>query len=697
MEIPYNITFHSNWHCGSGLASGAHLDALVIKDKNGMPYIPGKTLKGIIKEAVYTYISFTTKENDNRFKKFNIHFGFVGENGETHEGKAFFSNAIVNNYDNIIQNDLCSQMFASIASTQINEYGVAEKNSLRKIEVTVPCTLTANISNIDDEFARIIELAFGLIKNMGTGRSRGLGRCSFSKIDTDNSQPSTDNSQQENKDSNNESTIRKYKCTLLTDIILNQRSGTDGNVSTLDFIPGSNFLGIVAKHYKEFKNNAFEVFHSGKVRFSDANPSLNGFRGLHIPSSFYRPKLGEEKIYLHHCIDQTDDNITKLQLKQYRNGYYDFSESTIKKVKTDTSFVLKSAHDSENRCSKKGEIFGYESLSEGLILYFDIETGDVELSNQIESYLLGKQHLGKSRNSQYGLALIEKAEFGEIKTDDNSIKIDDTNYVTVYADSRLIFFDKHNNPTFTPSAEDLGFSSPSEIAWELSQIRTFSYAPWNGTRQCFDTDRCGIEKGSVFVVKSSKTPENLRYVGMYNNEGLGKVIYNPSFLKPNNSPEHKELASINIYNEGAQSPSKSIDLDAMLEDLLKKHKDQTDQFIKSLLTLKINNIIPHIIYNKVNVWVKENMHLFKDDSFNSQWGTIRALAIANNNIYDALFNNETGYLIKGVAKEKWETKGRRDKLEQFFTNISKLPDEWKAAAIINLASEMQKIKTINLI
>ena len=72
MEIPYNITFHSNWHCDSGLASGAHLDALVIKDKNGMPYIPGKTLKGIIKEAVYTYISFTTKVlivSDNYTKK----------------------------------------------------------------------------------------------------------------------------------------------------------------------------------------------------------------------------------------------------------------------------------------------------------------------------------------------------------------------------------------------------------------------------------------------------------------------------------------------------------------------------------------------------------------------------------------------------------------------------------------------------
>ena len=696
MEITYNITFHSNWHCGSGLASGAHLDALVIKDKNGMPYIPGKTLKGIIKESVFRYISFTTNENeDNRFESFNNHFGYVDDNGETHEGKSFFSNANVNNYDKIIQHDLCAQMFSSIASTQINEYGVAENNSLRKIEVAVPCTLIASISNIDDNFAGIIEQALGLIKNMGTGRSRGLGRCSFSKIESDNHQPDTDNSKQENKESNNESTIRQYKCTLLTDVILSQKSGSEGNVSTLDFIPGSNFLGIVAKHYTEFKDDAFEVFHSGKVRFSDANPSLNGFRGLHIPASFYRPKLGEEKIYLHHYIEQGNENITKLQLKQYRNGYYDFSENAIKKVKTYTSFVLKSAHDSENRCSKKGEIYGYESLSKGLVLYFDVETKNTELSDTIESYLLGKHNLGKSRNSQYGAVLIEKKEYKEITSNYECINIGNTNYVTVYADSRLIFFDKYNNPTFTPSAEDLGFSSHSEIAWELSQIRTFTYAPWNGIRQCFDTDRCGIEKGSVFVVRSSSTPDNIRYVGKYNNEGFGKVIYNPAFLIPDISQENEGLAAISICNEVAQSPSESINLDAELKDLLQKHKNETDLFIKSLLTLKINNIIPHIIYNKVNEWVNNNMHLFKGDSFNSQWGTVRALATSHINIYDALFNNENGYLKKGVAKDKWDTKGRRDKLEQFVKNISTLPNEWKATAIINLASEMQKIKTTN--
>lgn len=38
----------------------------------------------------------------------------------------------------------------------------------------------------------------------------------------------------------------KFKVTLSTDVVLNVKSATDGNNQTLDFIPGNNFLGIVA-------------------------------------------------------------------------------------------------------------------------------------------------------------------------------------------------------------------------------------------------------------------------------------------------------------------------------------------------------------------------------------------------------------------------------------------------------------------
>ncbi|MGB1217231.1 MAG: RAMP superfamily CRISPR-associated protein, partial [Saprospiraceae bacterium] len=47
----YTIEFHSYWHVGSGLFGGTEADNLVNKDKVGLPYIPGKTLKGLLRQA----------------------------------------------------------------------------------------------------------------------------------------------------------------------------------------------------------------------------------------------------------------------------------------------------------------------------------------------------------------------------------------------------------------------------------------------------------------------------------------------------------------------------------------------------------------------------------------------------------------------------------------------------------------------
>ena len=47
--LTYQIQFHSYWHCGSGLAAGAGVDALVVKDANGLPFVPGKTIKGLLR------------------------------------------------------------------------------------------------------------------------------------------------------------------------------------------------------------------------------------------------------------------------------------------------------------------------------------------------------------------------------------------------------------------------------------------------------------------------------------------------------------------------------------------------------------------------------------------------------------------------------------------------------------------------
>ncbi len=49
--IHYQIQFFSYWHVGSGLSGGAYADLLVNKTKENLPFIPGRTLKGLLREA----------------------------------------------------------------------------------------------------------------------------------------------------------------------------------------------------------------------------------------------------------------------------------------------------------------------------------------------------------------------------------------------------------------------------------------------------------------------------------------------------------------------------------------------------------------------------------------------------------------------------------------------------------------------
>ena len=51
-NLTLKIQFFSPWHCGSGLSAGADTDALVIKNPQGLPFVPGKTIKGLVREAL---------------------------------------------------------------------------------------------------------------------------------------------------------------------------------------------------------------------------------------------------------------------------------------------------------------------------------------------------------------------------------------------------------------------------------------------------------------------------------------------------------------------------------------------------------------------------------------------------------------------------------------------------------------------
>lgn len=174
--IKYEIEFFSNWHCGSGLAAGADVDALAIKDKNGLPYIPGRTLKGLIRDAA-TALSVDEDTLNNIF-------GVSGEKDNHKTACSFFGNATLPSaeYQYIVEQRLVSQLYQTFASTRIDEDGIAKDNTLRKIETVVPCKLESEILNVPEGSEKTIEEAISFIKRMGTGRNRGYGRCKMAII-----------------------------------------------------------------------------------------------------------------------------------------------------------------------------------------------------------------------------------------------------------------------------------------------------------------------------------------------------------------------------------------------------------------------------------------------------------------------------------------------------------------------------------
>ncbi len=205
MKIKYKVEFFTDWHCGSGLAAGADVDALVVKDSNRLPFIPGKTIKGLLREAAEDIISFRSSEHTDiaakshrmlidAFGYFDGKSGTDGQRPEMTRGSAYFTNAELPEEERaaIIAGRLQPYLYRTVASTAIDDNGIAVDHSLRRTEVTVPCTLEGEISGLpdDEDFQKIITDALRYVKRLGQNRNRGLGRCIFTVAEISNSKNS---------------------------------------------------------------------------------------------------------------------------------------------------------------------------------------------------------------------------------------------------------------------------------------------------------------------------------------------------------------------------------------------------------------------------------------------------------------------------------------------------------------------------
>lgn len=187
MKIKYKIEFFSEWHCGAGLAAGADVDALVIKDRNGLPFVPGKTIKGLLREAVEELVAFRGMSKSLLVTLFGNSADRNNKDGgqeidTMQQGTVYFTDAVLVEEHQLLirQEHLQEFMFNTVSSTRLTDEGVAQKHSLRRIQTVLPCVLYGEILDIPtSEMKQLLIEGLSMIKRLGVGRNRGLGRCLF--------------------------------------------------------------------------------------------------------------------------------------------------------------------------------------------------------------------------------------------------------------------------------------------------------------------------------------------------------------------------------------------------------------------------------------------------------------------------------------------------------------------------------------
>jgi hypothetical protein len=439
-----------------------------------------------------------------------------------------------------------------------------------------------------------------------------------------------------------------FQVEFLSDIVLHASSNTQGNIEQLDFIPGSNFLGMIAQDYDKF-DNSFEIFHSGKVKFGDATILKDGKVTYKMPLSYFHEKLDDSIILNHHLID---DFSKYTQLKQKRNGYI---TNDLGSIEIDYNYSQKSAYDKEKRRSKDSSMYGYSAIKSGTKWQFAI-TYDESIKNiqDVVSSLIGTKRLGKSKSAQYGLVKITQQGVIQEFKDANS------NELILYANSRLALFDNYGNTTYDLKYLFDGLEDKN-IDYDNCQIKTSTFTPYNSKRETKDYERVCINKGGVIVLKDMDRAIIPNFVGAYQSEGFGEILINPSFLMA----KKIEFKAINKNKENKEN----IVIKSDLAKFLQKREDDKQNKLD--------------ILNIVDKFIKENPTLSKK-KMNSQWGQIRS--ICQNSTDDTIYENIKEYITHGVAKVKWEGKNEKIILDGIEKNKQKL----KFTKLISILIPKQK-------
>lgn len=181
-QLTLKVEIFGYWQAGTGRGAGAHVDNLTHTDADGLPEIPGRTLKGLLRDAMRQAGSFGWLERPDLHR---VLFGVRAEEaGRSEPGCLRVGSArLVKEERQWLAGpgrDCIPELFRDLHSTAIDPIsGTAKAQSLRGTQVALPVVLFADIGTLSEppvNWPEQLRLCLPLIRAVGSGKTRGLGR-----------------------------------------------------------------------------------------------------------------------------------------------------------------------------------------------------------------------------------------------------------------------------------------------------------------------------------------------------------------------------------------------------------------------------------------------------------------------------------------------------------------------------------------
>lgn len=184
------------WLPGTGRGGGAMLDATAHRDPKGLPVLPGRHLKGLLREALESaaawgwagYSGLAAQLFGDRTES-SVAEGIIPAAGTLRVSDARLPAELASQLANsahAARRARLARLYRVLAATRIDpDSGTAADQSLRSIEVVVPLRLHARIEPIPGaeppaDWPQRLQAVLPLIPAVGSKRNRGLGRALLS-------------------------------------------------------------------------------------------------------------------------------------------------------------------------------------------------------------------------------------------------------------------------------------------------------------------------------------------------------------------------------------------------------------------------------------------------------------------------------------------------------------------------------------